>query len=206
MARLGVLPVRRFGDEHFRGEGAPLLFAGNALHADLSPDGAGSAIFGWLLTMLGQSDGFPVQRGCRRRRCAGPRGCRPAAGVIRLDAEPRVADRRRGGGRGGAIPGEVVRARRAVLADVPAPQLYTDLVGPQHLPARLLARPGQFRMGHRDAEDRLGAVGPGSLECRMRRQVGPFTSAADLNGVTDYAADLSDPVVIRGSRSCCSVR
>jgi len=34
--------------------------------------------------------------------------------------------------------GREVGARRAVLADVPAPQLYLDLVGREHLPPRLL--------------------------------------------------------------------
>ena len=63
LARLAALPVRRFGEETFRGDGAPMLLAGNALHADLSPDAAGSAIYGWLLTMLGQTQGFPVPEG-----------------------------------------------------------------------------------------------------------------------------------------------
>ncbi len=63
LARMAALPVRRFGEETFRGDGAPMLFAGNALHADLSPDAAGSALFGWLLTMLGQTRGFPVPKG-----------------------------------------------------------------------------------------------------------------------------------------------
>ena len=40
-----------------------MLFAGNALHTDLAPEAAGSAIYGWLLCMLGQSDGFPVPEG-----------------------------------------------------------------------------------------------------------------------------------------------
>ena len=36
--------VRRFGDEKFDGEGGPILFAGNALHSDLSPEAPGSAV------------------------------------------------------------------------------------------------------------------------------------------------------------------
>lgn len=37
MARSLVLPVRRLGEEEFRGQGGRLLLAGNALHADLAP-------------------------------------------------------------------------------------------------------------------------------------------------------------------------
>src|SRR5690242_2565906 len=55
-----VLPVRRLGEEEFRGEGGRLLLAGNALHADLAPEAAGSGGFGWLMSMLGQTYGFPV--------------------------------------------------------------------------------------------------------------------------------------------------
>ncbi|HEV7208043.1 MAG TPA: NAD(P)/FAD-dependent oxidoreductase, partial [Mycobacteriales bacterium] len=63
LARLALLPVRRLGEERFAGAGAAMLLAGNALHADLPPDGAGSAVYGWLLSMLGQSYGFPVPVG-----------------------------------------------------------------------------------------------------------------------------------------------
>ena len=63
LARRLVLPATRFADEEFRGEGARVLLAGNALHTDLSADAAGSAAFGWLLSMLAQDVGFPVPEG-----------------------------------------------------------------------------------------------------------------------------------------------
>lgn len=40
-----------------------LMLAGNALHADLALEAAGSGGFGWLLCMLGQYHGFPVPAG-----------------------------------------------------------------------------------------------------------------------------------------------
>lgn len=63
LVRMVTLPVRRLGEELFDGEGARLLFAGNALHTDLGPDNAGSGVFGWLLGMVGQDVGFPVPEG-----------------------------------------------------------------------------------------------------------------------------------------------
>lgn len=63
MARSMVLPVRRLGEEEFRGEAGRLLLAGNALHADLAPEAAGSGAFGWLMSMLGQDYGFLVPAG-----------------------------------------------------------------------------------------------------------------------------------------------
>jgi len=52
--RFGLLSTRRYAEERFCGEGARLLLAGNALHTDLTLDQTGSAVFGWLLAMLGQ--------------------------------------------------------------------------------------------------------------------------------------------------------
>ena len=55
--------MRRLADERFTGAGAGLLLAGNALHADLTPESAGSGLLGWLLCMAGQQVGFPVPEG-----------------------------------------------------------------------------------------------------------------------------------------------
>ena len=40
-----------------------LMLAGNALHADIPLDGAGSGFLGLLLIMLGQTVGYPVPEG-----------------------------------------------------------------------------------------------------------------------------------------------
>ena len=86
LVRLALLPVRRLGDELFRGTGAPLLLTGNAMHADLPPNGAGSGLYGWLLTMLAQDVGYPV----------------PAGGA---GGPPRALGGRVPGGRGGGAAG-----------------------------------------------------------------------------------------------------
>lgn len=138
-----VQSVRAFGDERFSGEGARMLLAGNAMHTDLGPDQAGGAAFGWLLSMLGQDVGYPVPEGgagaltqALVRRLGGVVQCaRPVTQVV-------VAGGRALGVRDAA--GGYVRARKAVLADVPAPTLYLDLVGPDHLPPRLVADLDRF--------------------------------------------------------------
>lgn len=139
-ARFATLPLRRFAHERFAGEGAAALLAGNALHTDLGPDSAGSAVFGWLLCMLGQTVGFPVPVGgagalsdalVARLRAAGGElvcGARVAEVVIR-------------GGRAVGVrtaDGREVSAGRAVVGAVDAPQLFGTLVAPEHWPARLL--------------------------------------------------------------------
>ncbi|MFG3496975.1 phytoene desaturase family protein [Streptomyces sp. NPDC047928] len=139
VARTMLLPTRRMGEEEFAGEGGRLLLAGNALHADLSPESALSGGFGWLMCMLAQHHGFPVPVG--------------GAGALTRALVRRLVDR--GGAvrcgrpvgevtvRGGralgvrTVDGESVPARRAVLADVSAPALYGGLVGWDLLPGRL---------------------------------------------------------------------
>ena len=141
LARLAVLPVRRYGEENFAGEGAPLRFAGNALHADLSPDAAGSAIYGWLLTMLGQTHGFPVPvGGAGKLTDALVRRLESKGGTVRLNAPVEQVLVSNGTATGVRLAGgEIAPAAQAVLADVTAPVLYGDLVGEHHLPARLAA-------------------------------------------------------------------
>src|SRR6476469_10478562 len=56
-------PSRALTSTRLNGPAAQLLIAGNATHADIPPDAAGSGLFGWLLAMLAQDVGFPVARG-----------------------------------------------------------------------------------------------------------------------------------------------
>ena len=139
-ARFALLSAHRHAEETFTGEGGSLLLAGNSLHTDLSPTSAGSAVFGWLLAMLGQSVGFPVPEGGAGRLTAAlvdrllARG-----GQLECGARATQVILRQGRAVGVRLAdGRVVDARRAVLADVPAPHLYLDLVGADHLPSLLL--------------------------------------------------------------------
>src|SRR5262249_4031035 len=147
LARRFVQPTRALGEELFRGEGGQLLLAGLALHTDLSPDEPGSAGFGWLLGMLGQQFGFPVPVGGAQRvteawvnRFRGP--IVPDAPVTAVVIAGGVALGVR------AADGRRWRARKAVLADVPAPTLYRQLVGAGYLPRRVFEDLDGFRWDH----------------------------------------------------------
>jgi phytoene dehydrogenase-like protein len=147
LARTALLPARRMADEHYRGEAARLLLVGNALHADLTPEAAGSGLFGWVLCGLGQQVGFPVPVGgagritdalvARLRAAGGTVTCGAAVTEVVVRSGRAVAVRTADGGE---LP-----ARRAVLADVDAVALYRHLVGEQHLPSRLVADLGRFQ-------------------------------------------------------------
>jgi phytoene dehydrogenase-like protein len=190
--RFAVQPVRRFGDETFSGEGAPMLFAGNALHTDLPPEASGSAIYGWLLCMLGQVVGFPVPEGgssgipdalVRRLQAAG--------GVVRTQCP--VESVLITGGRASGVrlaSGETVSAR-AVLADVGAPQLYLDLVGREHLPRRLVDDLGRFQWDSPTLKVNWALSGRIPWTAPGARDAGTVHLGVDLNGLTFYAASLA---------------
>ena len=139
-ARFAVLPVRRYAQEEFAGEGAALLLAGNALHTNLSTDAPGSAVFGWLLAMLGQDVGFPVPEGGAGRLTHALVSRLRARGG-QLECSARVTGVVVRGGRAVGVhtaDGQAISVRRAVLADVSAPALYLHLIGRDHLPLRLI--------------------------------------------------------------------
>jgi phytoene dehydrogenase-like protein len=134
--RLLASSVRSLGERNFRGEGARLLLATNAQHADITPDAAGSGLMGWLLVMLAQQFGYPVPRGG-----AGQLGHALATrfqargGTITCGA--RVTGIEVSGGRATAVrtsAGERFTAGRAVLADVSAPALYCELLPAEAVP------------------------------------------------------------------------
>lgn len=137
--RFGLLPVRRLGEEEFDGAGGPRLLAGNALHADLTPDSAGGGLYGWVLCGLGQQVGWPVpEGGAGNLAKALLRRLETAGGRVECNAEV-VRVLTSGGAVSGVrtADGRELRARRAVLADVGAPALYRDLLDETAVPAQL---------------------------------------------------------------------
>ena len=193
LARLAVLPVRRLADESFRGEGGGLLLTGNAMHADVPPDAAGSGAFGWLLAMLGQDVGFPAPTGGAGRL--------PDALVARLLARggdvvtgERVERVHVVHGRAVGVStaeGRHVRARHAVLADVSAPALYLDLVGADRLPPRLVRDLGRFQWDHPTVKVSWALDRPIPWTAPGARQAGTVHLGVDRAGFVDVAASLS---------------
>ncbi|MFI8962919.1 phytoene desaturase family protein [Streptomyces sp. NPDC053493] len=193
LLRTMLLPARRFGEEHFGGEGGRLLIAGNALHADLAPESALGGGFGWLMCMLGQEHGFPV----------------PVGGAGRL-TDALVARLRAHGGDvrcGRAVTGVVVRkgravgvrtedgteipARRAVLADIPAPVLYDRLVDDRELPPRLRSDLRRFQWDFSTVKVDWALSGPIPWECEGARGAGTVHVAEGVDALTRFASQLA---------------
>jgi len=197
LARSLLLPVRRLGEEEFDGQGGRLLLAGNALHADLSPEAAGSGGFGWLMSMLGQSLGFPVP--------IGGAGALTTALVRRLE------------GRGGSVrcghrvteivvrhgravgvrteSGEAIPARRAVLADVSAPSLYGSLVASEHLPGRLLDDMRRFQWDFATFKVDWALNGPIPWSSAAAASAGTVHLAEGVDELTRFASQIARGLV-----------
>jgi phytoene dehydrogenase-like protein len=137
--RFGILPVRRLAEERFDGDGGAWLLAGNALHADLTPESAGGGLFGWVLCGLAQQHGFPTpEGGAGRLTAALAARLRAHGGRIECGARVERVLVRRGTAVGvRTADGREITAGRAVLAGTIAPVLYRDLVGDHQLPREL---------------------------------------------------------------------
>ena len=192
LARRVMLSVRDLGTELFDGEGAMLALAGCALHTDLTPEAAGGGLYGWLLAMLGQEHGWPVPVGGSQQITAAlvarfrQRGGRiayetPAARILVAQGKAlgvRTAD------------GRDWRGRRAVLADIPAPALYLDLVGARHLPPRLAGDLEHFRWDGATLKVDWALSAPIPWTNPAASGSGTVHLGADLNGLTRYAGSL----------------
>lgn len=144
-----LTPAADLMSARFGGEAPRLLLAGNAGHADIPLDAPGSGLMGLLMSMLGQTVGFPVpEGGAGELARALARRFTSAGGEIRTDCEVAAIDVERGRATGVRTrAGERFAATRAVVADVVAPHLYGGLVAEEDLPRRTVRRMKSFRMG-----------------------------------------------------------
>ncbi len=145
--RMMLTPVTDVGRNRFGGEAPRILLAGNAGHADIPLDASGSGVMGILLTMLGQTVGFPVpEGGAGRLTQALAARLRSKGGEIRCSSEVMgidVVDRRAVAVR---TTDERFEVRRGVLADVVASRLYGDLLRPDDVPPRIARGMRSFQL------------------------------------------------------------
>ncbi len=191
LTRLALLPVRRLAEERFSGEGGRLLLAGNALHADFTPEATGSGFFGWLLCALGQQVGFPaVAGGAQNLPSALVRRLQSVGGsLVTGTVVTRVVVE---GGRAVAVEtmgGERFGAAKAVIADTDAVKLYRDLVGEDLLPASFLAKLARFQRGSATVK----------VDWAMRSEV-PWSDPASSGAGTVHLAASVDELTLTSAQ------
>jgi phytoene dehydrogenase-like protein len=195
--RFALLPARRMAEERFGGEGAAALLGGNALHTDISPEGAGSGLFGWLLCMLAQEVGFPVPEGgaqsltdalIRRLEAGGGR-------VVCDQRVVRVVVRDRRAVAVRTADGTEIDARRAVLAGCDALALYRRLLEPEHLPGRLLHDLAAYQPSQATVKVDWALDGPVPWTNADARRAGTVHVGGSLDELTITAAQLAAGMV-----------
>lgn len=207
-ARFGLLPLRRLAEEEFNGPGS-LLIGGCTLHTDLIPEGASSALYGWLLAMLGQQYGFPVPvGGAGQITAAMVRRLQSRGGTVRCGSPVDEVVVRGGRAVGVRVRrGEEIPVRYAVLADVVAPLLYGGMVGWEHLPARLRDDMGRFQWDHATVKMDWALSGPVPWTNPQAGRAGTVHISASLDEMTEYGAHISmqripaNPYVLLGQLS-----
>ena len=146
-----------FASEAVRGVLAPWV-----LHTGLGPDQAASGFMTQVIAAALQLGGMPVPVGGGVRLVEALAGIvRDAGGEVRVGAE---AERIRvSGGRATGVVvagGEVVHARRAVLASVTPQQLYGRLLAPGDAPVRAVEAARAFRFGRGEMQIHLALDEP----------------------------------------------
>jgi phytoene dehydrogenase-like protein len=191
-ARFATVPVRRMAEEEFRGAGGGMLLAGNAMHTDLSPETSLSGFYGWLLSCLGQSVGFPVPEGGAGRlidalvRRLSSKGGRVECGA--RVTEIVIEDGRALGVR--TADGDVATGD-AVLADVGAVALYRRLIGVQHLPPDLVRDLDRFHYDNGTVKVDWALDSPIPWKAEEARRAGTVHLAEDMDQLTEMSAQLA---------------
>jgi phytoene dehydrogenase-like protein len=199
LARIALLPLRRFSEEYFQGAGGGLLIGANALHADLTPDTPGSAIFGLILCGIGQHHGFPVpEGGAGRLTDALVARLRSVGGAVQCGVRAeRVLVR---GGRATGVQladGRQLPARVAVVADVGAPQLYRELLAPGDAPAQIVRELEHFQYDNSTVKVDWALSEPTPWRSEPVRKAGTVHIGETLDMLTDATNALERRVIPR---------
>lgn len=189
-------PVASLGRELFGGPAGALLLAGNAGHADFPLDSPGSGVFGVLMTMLGQTVGFPVPRGgAQALTDALVTRFTSLGGRVETDAPvTRVVVR------DGAVTGVVTRDgesydARVVVADVAAPRLFGELVDEQDLPPRVVHGMRDFELDPGTVKVDWALTGPVPWAGSPAAAPGTVHVADSVEEMTQTLAQVASGVV-----------
>jgi phytoene dehydrogenase-like protein len=196
-ARFALLPARRMTEEAFDGEGGGWLIAGNALHADLTPDSAGGGLFGWVLCGLGQSHGYPVaEGGASNITEALVARLRARGGEVRCGT-PIERVELRGGRAVAAVSagGERFEGRRAILADCGAPALFLDMLPGDAVPERVKEGLRNFQYDNSTFKVNWALREPIPWTAEPARRASTVHVAEGIEGLGRAAVELAERTV-----------
>ncbi len=206
LVKLLLTPVSDLGRQHFSGRAPAILLAGNAGHSDMPLTSPGSGVFGLLMTMLGQTVGFPApEGGAGSLSDALVRRLESRGGEVRCGVEVtrvRVADGRARGVL--TADGESIDCARAVLADVGASALFGRLVEPQHLPRGVTSGMRRFEQDPGTVKVDWALSGPVPWSSPPALTPGTFHVADSVEQIAEATAQVAarripaDPFLLAG--------
>jgi phytoene dehydrogenase-like protein len=208
-ARFALLPARRMGEEHFASPQARRLLAGLALHADLLPESPLSGFYGWILACAGQDVGFPVaEGGAGAITTALVRRLEAGGGTVQCSSHVQSIDVRHRTAHGVILDdGTVIRARRAVLANVDAPQLYRRLIPSNELPPSVVRDITRFQWDSATVKVDWTLDGPVPWSADDARRAGTIHIAESVDELSMSSAEIArgiipqDPFLLVGQQS-----
>jgi phytoene dehydrogenase-like protein len=195
--RFSLLPARRMAEEEFRGEGGGWLIAGNALHADLTPDSSGGGLFGWVLCGLGQQHGYPVaEGGAGKITAALVRRLRAKGGEVLCGTSiERIEVKRRRARAAIAADGRRFEARRAILADCGAPALMRKMLPPEAVPARVREDLRRYQYDNSTFKVNWALREPIPWQAAEARRASTVHVAVGMEGLTRASVQLAERTI-----------
>jgi phytoene dehydrogenase-like protein len=192
-ARFSLLPARRMAEENFRGEGGGWLIAGNALHADLTPESSGGGMFGWVLCGLGQQHGYPVaEGGAGEITRALVRRLRERGGEVICETPiERIDVRGRRAHAAVAADGRRFEARRAILADCGAPALFLKMLPREVVPERVREDLRNYQYDNSTFKVNWALREPIPWSAAEARRASTVHVAEGMNGLTQATTQLA---------------
>lgn len=196
-ARLLVQPANIMVDQLFDGEAPRVLLLGNAMHADAPVDAPISGAMGFLMTMLGQDQGWPVPVGGSGHLTAALVNRARWAGA-QIECNQNVSNIQVRGGRAVGVTtsgGRTVTARRAIVADVTAPRLFCDMLPADAVPAGLRRELEHYVWDPPVVKVNYALRGPIPWRSQSLANVGTVHLGADGDGLVRWMADLNTRTV-----------
>jgi phytoene dehydrogenase-like protein len=186
MVRSLLTPVAELA-HRFEGRSPGVLLAGNAGHADIPLDAPGSGLMGVLMTMLGQTVGFPVPRGgAGELTQALARRLRSRGGMVRCGVQVDGIEVKNGRASAVHTTAGTERVGRALIACVTAPQLYG---GPRPGLLRSPDVPARVRAGMRRFAQDPGTV---KVDWALSGKIPWAAPPAYAPGTVHIADDIAD--------------
>ena len=184
-----LTPAADLGRNRFAGVAPRILLAGNAGHADIPLDAPGSGLMGLLLSMLGQTVGFPVpEGGAGELTQALARRLVSLGGEIRCSAPVEHISIDRGRARRVHTTEGFFTAERAVVAAVVAPRLYGELLDATDVPDRVRRGMRSFQLDPSTIKVDWALSGPVPWASMPTKAPGTLHIA---DGMVDMAESLS---------------